>query len=470
MKGNELQMEKLTAADVARMTGGRLVHGDALTECVGADVDSRRIKKDWIFFAVKGPQNDGHGFIDSAVANGASVIVIERPYETLSLFPEAEKAAFIEVISSERALGALALAYRKRFECPFVGVTGSVGKTTTKEMIYAVLSARYDVLKSEGNFNSETGLPLSLLNMDSKKGAAVLEMGMDAAGEIDYLTRIARPGVAVITNIGVSHIEALGSRKNILKAKLEIENGLGADGTMVLNADDDMLYPASGTLSLPVILYGIENKAAAYRAENVRRLEDGTAFRVVTPYGSFDAKISAFGNHNVLNALAAVVAGYLCGLETDEIIKGLASYKNEKMRQSIYSFEGVTIMEDCYNASPSSMKAAFDVMSERPESPKVALLGDMLELGPDSPKYHFDVGAAAAKVFDAVICYGENGKYISDGANSVKKGVSRHYADKNAAVKDVIDSMKRGGAVLFKASRGMRAEDCLAAFKEGWKK
>ncbi|MBQ2945770.1 MAG: UDP-N-acetylmuramoyl-tripeptide--D-alanyl-D-alanine ligase [Clostridia bacterium] len=461
-------MEKLTAAEIAKMTGGKIVCGNELTECVAAEIDSRRVTPHCVFFAIKGQTTDGHLYIDSAIEKGAEIIVIERPLSELSL-KNAENAVFIEVISSERALGALALAYRSRYEIPFVGVTGSVGKTTTKEMIYAVLSAKYNVLKSEGNYNSETGLPLSVLNLTKKHTASVLEMGMDAAGEIDYLTRIAKPAVAVITNIGVSHIETLGSRKNILKAKLEIENGLGADGTLVLNADDDMLFGVAGSLSHPIIYYGIENPCAGYRAENIRYLADKTVFTVVTPYESFEAEIKAFGKHNVLNALAAAVAGYLTGLTTAEIIKGLSNFVGEKMRQSIYEINGVTVMEDCYNASPDSMRAAFDVIKRRNEKRKTAILADMLELGEKSPEYHFKTGVEAAKVFDTVICYGEMAKNTVNGANSVKQGCAFHCESSEQAAKMLIEKSQKGDIILFKASRGMKAEECIAKFKEGWK-
>ncbi len=460
-------MEKLTAQEIAKMTGGKIVSGNPLAECISAEIDSRRVTAHSMFFAIKGSTTDGHIYIDAAIEKGAKIIVIEKPFSELSL-QRASEATFIEVISSERALGALALAYRLRYEIPVVGVTGSVGKTTTKEMIYAVMSASHSVLKSEGNYNSETGLPLSVLNLSENHTAAVLEMGMDAAGEIDYLTRIARPAVAVITNIGVSHIETLGSRKNILKAKLEIENGLGADGTLVLNADDDMLWSVAGNLSHPIIYYGIENELASYRAENIRYLADKTVFTVVTPYEKFEAEIKAFGKHNVLNALAATVAGYLTGLTTEEIIKGLFEFKGEKMRQNIYDYEGVTLMEDCYNASPDSMKAAFDVVSRRPEDLKIALLADMLELGEKSPEYHFKTGAEAAKVFDKIICYGEMAKNIADGANSVKPCAVWVEKSFDAAAA-LCESAKKGAIILFKASRGMKAEETVEKFKEGWK-
>lgn len=461
-------MEKLTAIEIAKLTGGKIVCGNPLSECVSAEIDSRRVTPDSVFFAIRGSVTDGHIYIDAAIEKGAAVIVIEKPFSELEL-RNGEKATFIEVISSERALGALALGYRLRYEIPVVGVTGSVGKTTTKEMIYAVMSEGHSVLKSEGNYNSETGLPLSVLNLTADHTAAVLEMGMDAAGEIDYLTKIAKPAVAVITNIGVSHIEALGSRKNILKAKLEIENGLGADGTLVLNADDDMLWSVAGTLAHPVIYYGIENELASYRAENIRYLSDKTVFTVKTPYEEFEAEIKAFGKHNVLNALAATVAGYLTGLTTVEIIKGLSNFVGEKMRQNIYEFKGVTLMEDCYNASPDSMRAAFDVISKRSEAPKIALLADMLELGEKSPEYHFKTGAEAAKTFDKIICYGEMAKNIADGANSVKEASAVWFKTPLEAAAELCETATDGAMILFKASRGMKAEEIIEKFKEGWK-
>ncbi len=463
-------MERLTAIEIAKMTGGKLVFGNPLTECVNAEIDSRRVKEEFVFFAIKGSVTDGHLFIESAVSNGATVIVIEKPFETLNLSNKAKEAAYIEVLSGERALGALALAYRIQYQIPIIGVTGSVGKTTTKEMIYAVMSEKCKTLKSEGNFNSETGLPISVLKITNEDKAAVLEMGMDAAGEIDYLTKIARPTVGVITNIGISHIETLGSRKNILKAKLEIQNGLGADGTMVLNADDEMLFNAGELIMHPAIYYGIENKKASYRAENIRYYDDKTEFTVVTPYEKFEAAINAPGKHNVLNALAATVAGYLSGLTTKEIVKGLLAFKTEKMRQTIYKFEDFTVMEDCYNASPDSMNAAFEVIKNRKEKRKIAVLADMLELGDETEKHHFETGKNAANALDKIICYGSLGEKIAEGANSVKEGVAVFVKTSDEAAKLLAETVLAGDVILFKASRGMKAEECIIKFKESVKK
>ena len=304
-------MEMMTASAVAQMIGGTVISGDHTIEADNGAIDSRNVTNNSIFFAIPGTKCDGHDFINNAVNAGAKIIVVEKKLEELILDENAKKATYIKVISSMRALASMASAYRNKFDIPVVGITGSVGKTTTKEMVYSVLSAKYKTLKSEGNYNSETGLPLSILNLNRDYKTAVFEMGMDQMGEIDFLTRIARPYIGIITNIGVSHIEILGSQKNILRAKLEIENGLMDDGTMILNADDDYLYSVKNNLKHPIIYYGIENADAEYRAENIKVGDKTTEFDVITPYGRFSAKINAMGKHNVFNALAAIITGFL---------------------------------------------------------------------------------------------------------------------------------------------------------------
>ncbi|MDF2567779.1 MAG: murF, partial [Oscillospiraceae bacterium] len=343
------------------------------------------------------------------------------------------------------------------------GITGSVGKTSTKEMIYYVLSQKYKTLKTQGNLNNEIGLPMTLLNLDRSYQAAVIEMGMSNRGEISRLSLTACPNIGVITNIGVSHIENLGSRENILKAKLEILDGIIDDSPIVLNADDDMLSTVDEFLQREIIFYGINNPEADIRAVDIVQQNMTTEFDIVYYGNKVKARIPAIGIHNVYNALAAFCVGLIGEVDVADIIKGIASYKPAGMRQNVVVKEGVTVIEDCYNASPDSMKAALNVLSEiDTQGKRFAVLGDMLELGEVSEKLHFDVGVLASESkADVLVCYGEQARHIAQGA--VSNGMTNVLAfdDKEDVSNYLKQNVKFGDAVLFKASRGMKLEEVI---------
>ncbi len=449
-------MRELTAEYAANICGGKIIcgKGDAVFNSIC--IDSRDGIPGALFVALIGETTDGHKYIDSAVKNGCTVVLSQREVTCTS--------CVILVDDTLKAFHKIAAAYRALFSAKAVGITGSVGKTTTKEFIYAVLNGKYNTLKSQGNFNSETGMPLTAFNLTDEHEMAVFEMGMDAKGEIAALTKIARPDIAVITNIGVMHIEHLGSRKNILMAKLEIERGLRRSGIMVLNGDDDMLWGVRDKLKHKIVYYGIDNKEALYRAENIAFGSGVTTFDMITPVGNVSAKIYTEGRHNVLNALAAVVVGLYSGISLNDCVKYLLDFQNTGMRQNIYGYNGVTIIEDCYNAGPDSMKAALEILKTKPQN-RIAVLSDMLELGKDSPKYHTEIGEKCAQCADKLIAYGPLSEYICKGAKEGGMTDIFYCKDSTDAAGKLFEIAAENDTVLFKGSHGMHVEEVLEKYK-----
>ncbi len=443
-------MEKLTLKQISDAVGGRCEYfGEVSSVCT----DTRNIKPGCLFVALKGERFDGHDYIPRAFELGAAAAMSSV---------EVDCGPAVYVSDTREALLRLAGYYRTLFDLTLVGVTGSVGKTSTKEMVGAVLGQRYHTLKTQGNLNNDIGLPLTLLNIDKTCQAAVIEMGMSQLGEISRLSKAARPNIGIITNIGVSHIETLGSRENILKAKLEIVDGLAPDAPLLLNADDDMLQNVQYMIDRDIIYYGIDSDSAAVRAVNIRQSGMDTEFDIVYWGKTVHAKIPIIGKHNVWNALAAFTVGLLCDMPQEECVEGLLRYQSTGMRQNTVSYGGITVIEDCYNASPDSMRAALDVLSATPtQRRRIAVLGDMLELGERAPEYHREVGAVAADLgLDIVVCYGENSRYILDEVQA--KGIyGVHFTQPEKVVEYLKGVVAKGDTILFKGSRGMRMEDII---------
>ena len=434
--------------------------------------DSRDTESGSLFVAIKGDRFDGNDFIKQAIARGAEAVVAERmPFG----MDPGEEERVILVKDSVAALGKLAKAYKERI-CPkTIAVTGSVGKTTTKEFIYAVCASKYLTHKSDGNFNNEIGMPLSLLSMPETTQVCVLEMGMSQAGEIARMTRVAEPDIAVITNIGNSHIENLGSRENICRAKLEIVEGMSEKGCVILNADEPMLFAQKGKLKQKIIFVSMSNPQADYRALNIREYEDNTDFdlvaggRVVT-----NIHIPTIGLHNVFDAAFAFALGEQIGLSDDDIKRGLASFRNTGMRQNIYEYNGYTLIEDCYNAGPESMKAAVDVLiklAEKNGVSSVAVLGDMRELGDYSKQLHMEIGRiVASKRVTNLVTFGREAENIALGAiNHAYKpdniSINNNIENPAGAARAIYELAGKGDAILFKASRAVRLERVIEEFK-----
>lgn len=460
-------MEKISLGFILNATGGRLGRESYNIKVSGVSIDTRTVKHGDLFIAIRGDKFDGHDFIKKAFELGAFAAIAERPVENVC-------CPVIIVKDTRAALLHLAQNYRMNFDIPVVGVTGSVGKTSTKDAIYSVLSQKYKTHRNEGNRNNEIGMPMSVFGLDRAHGAAVFEMGMSGFGEISRLSRVAAPDVGVITNIGVSHIGKLGSRENIMKAKLEIIDGMKADGELILNGDDDMLRSfigeAKGKLPIKVTSYGLKSRDGIY-ADNIVSNAMGSDFDIHFLGGIVHAHMPVPGEHNIYNALAAFCVGQKLHVDPSAAVAGLAAYKPTGMRQEITNICGVTFIEDCYNASPDSMNAAFNVMRTVKKGRSIAVLADMLELGNESSQAHKDVGASAAESgVNLLLSYGDYAKDLCEGFNSAKNGgESCFFEDKQSLIKAITDLLHEGDTVLFKASRGMKLEEVAKAVYEGWK-
>ena len=421
--------------------------------------DSREVCPGCIFVAFPGEKFDGHDFAAKALEEGALCVVLNHPVEGVP----AEKA----VISpdSYHAMMVMGANYRSQFHPKVVGVTGSVGKTTTKQMTYAAIAGFGSTIKTEGNQNNELGLPRTMFRIGKETQYAVVEMGMSHAGEIERLSKCARPDVGIITCIAVSHIGNLGSQENICKAKLEICAGLPEGAPLVLNGDDPFLRKAVLPDHVRPVWFSLGDENADVCALSIQQDEKGMSF-VLEDHeeGTFLVKIPAMGRHNVANALAAYCAATRLGLNARRVIAGLADFEQTGMRQKVVHARGVDVIEDCYNANPDSMKAALAMFREYPCKRRFALLGDMLELGDISRAAHEEVGRQAVEnKVDYLVTYGEQAKRIA--VVAAAKGLPTLHADTYAqAAEALLNKMQPGDALLVKASRGMALEKVLEIF------
>lgn len=421
--------------------------------------DSRKVAPGCVFVCFPGERVDGHTFAAAAYKNGAEYIIANHPVDGVP----AERTVL--VADSARAMIRMASNYRMLFNPKMIGVTGSVGKTTTKEFCYAVLSAFGNTLKTEGNQNNDIGVPNTLFRLDNDTEYAVVEMGMDHTGEIERLTRCTRPSAGIITMIGVSHLENLGTRENILKAKMEICVGLPDSAPLALNADNDLLPTAQVPARLQAVWFGIDAENVDVRATDITTGTDGTTFKIVDKaYGTFNSFIPTAGVHTVYDALAAYAAATRLGLDAARCAAALATYQTTGMRQHIVEKGGVTFVEDCYNASPDSMKAALSVLKALPNARKIALLGDMLELGDASEDGHRHTGEWAADAgVEAVIAYGPRSEAMAQAAR--ERGVTTVHCQTAEEVLQYLRQFVRpGDAVLAKASHAMGLEQLLQDF------
>lgn len=444
-------MKNLTLKEIAAAVGGECTDNAVIS---GVCIDSRLAAEGLIYIAIKGENFDGHIFTKSAIENGAAAAMISHDVDC--------DGKFVIVPDTRKALIDLARWLRRTFDIPVVGLTGSVGKTTTKEMTWAVLSEKFNTIKTEGNLNNDIGLPRTLLRLEADTEAAVIEMGMSNAGEISVLSQTAEPTIAIISNIGVSHMESLGSRENILKAKLEILDGLRAGCPLMLNGDDPYLMSAKVT-GHPVYYYGIDNPSCDYRAVDIEQHDDETSFTVVYDGGKTQKiVIPTIGIHNVYNALAAFGTGMQLGVTPEQAAAGLLKYVPSGMRQRMKTVGGIKFIEDCYNASPDSQRAALKMLSGINAERKIAVLGDMLELGAISEDAHRDAGLLAKKNrIDVLMTYGQNSLATAESAVQCGVPVVRSFLDKAELADALFEELRPGDAVLFKASRGMALEDVI---------
>ncbi len=469
----KLGMHPMTLKQAAAYCGGELYDftGSAGIEFSYICTDSREADKDTMFVAIRGERVDGHDYIGQVIEAGCRCILCE--YVPQDIQARVVGAAVVE--DSVAAFCQLAKSYRiekfgDRDPMKTVAITGSVGKTTTKEMVAAVLRRELNLYAAQGNFNSEIGMPMSLMQAGAHHRAAVLEMGMSARGEISRMSRTACPTVAVITNVGTSHLEHLGTRENIAAAKLEVADGLKHGGYLLLNADEPLLADryAEGRRTVYI---GIDNPNADVRAENIRYTEDGyTVFDLHTKHEvRADVRVPALGRHMVMAAMFAAVTGKIFHLSDAQIRAGILDYTGMPMRQQIERVGGVTLLCDCYNASPESMRAAMDALCAlRADGRRVAVLGDMLELGENTACLHEKVGARAAEALDVLITVGELGAHIAKGAMEAGGCEVLSFTGEQAkeqAAAQLCALLAKGDALLLKASRGVKLEQVYEIVK-----
>ncbi|HHW41550.1 MAG TPA: UDP-N-acetylmuramoyl-tripeptide--D-alanyl-D-alanine ligase [Syntrophomonadaceae bacterium] len=458
-------MEPLQIDDVIRAVDGLLVSGNPKGEVTGVAIDSRAVEPGQLFFAFQGSRVDGHGFIGEALQRGAIGAVISKPVLVATDRP------LIRVRDTCRALQDLARYYRNLFRVPVVAVTGSVGKTTTKDLIAGVLSRRFSVLKTRGNYNNEIGLPLTLLQLTRRHEVAVLEMAMRGRGEIAALCRIGSPQVGVITCIGRTHLERLGSQEAIARAKGELLDALPPEGCAVLNAGDPWQIRLRERVKSRVLYYG-ESENCDVRALEVRLLGlEGATFMLRTPLGDAPCHLPFPGRHNVLNALAAAAVGHWFGLTPQEIAAGLASASMTGMRLEVKKgIRGSRIIDDSYNASPDSVKAALRLLAQVPDKTRaVAVLGDMYELGTETVPGHREVGKAAAELkIDCLCTVGELAREIAFGACSagMSPDLIHVFENRSQALEFLKSYLEEGDLVLIKGSRGIKMEEVSSALTE----
>ena len=450
-------MGRITLAQAAQWCGGSVDPKYKDVTFLGANNDSRKIEKDQLFVALQG-ERDGHDFIPKALGNGAAAVLCTHADGD---FPA------IVVEDTRLALGDIARGERQRLGMKVVGITGSVGKSTTKEMVSAVLNSTYKVSKTPANHNNDIGMPMAILAMPEDTEVAVLEMGMNHFREIAYLTAIGKPDLAVIINIGTMHIEHLGSMEGILKAKLEILEGMPADGTIILNGDDTLLWNQREELKGRVQYFGVQNPEADVTGTDVNQRADILSLTANAAGKKIPVAMALEGEHYVLDALAAVTVGMQMDITPENIAKSLSAFRNMEGRQEIYEKNGFTIISDCYNAGPESMTAALSVLGNR-AGRRVAVLGDMLELGKCTDAEHYKIGRVAAEKADVLLAYGDHSLRLLYGAitGGMSQDKARAFTDKQKLVQALKQMAKPGDVLLFKGSRGMRMEEVLEKFLE----
>lgn len=440
-------MKTITVKQIAQFCGAEAqLDGEILK----ISTDSRDIDENTLFIALVGERFDAHDFVDDVLSKGAKAVVCSKNV--------GDDPRILYVEDTGKALLDIAHGYRKLFNIPFIGLTGSVGKTTSKGMIYAVVKKKFDTLRTAGNLNNEIGVPKTLFCLEENHEAAVIEMGMNHFEEISRISRAVEPSIACITNVGTAHIENLGSREGILKAKCEILDGMAKGSTLIVNGDNDMLATIDRD-DYKIVRFGIDGTNLDMRAEDISSDAFGSTFTAVYKNEKATVFVPSVGLHNVYNAMCAMCVGVELGYTLEEAASGIRDFEPEGMRQKITEINNITFIEDCYNANLDSMKASLDALKTICKGKSYAVLGDMLELGDFAEQAHRQVGEKAASVgCEYVITYGALSKFIADEAE--KNGCkAKTFEDKEKMAEFLYENVKEGDAVLFKGSRGMRMEE-----------
>ena len=448
-------MKKFTLGEIAESCGGKFVglDSDKNIEITSVERDSSQIKDGSLFLAIKGERVDGHDYIEKCFAAGAVCAVCEKT-------PVNAEKPYILVDSTLEAVKKIAKAYRQKFDIPVVGVSGSVGKTSTKEMLYAVLSQKFKTHKTQGNLNNELGVPLTLLSMPEDTQAAVIEMGISDFGEMTRLSEMVQPTICVLTIIGCCHLENLGDRDGVLKAKTEMFKNAAENAEYILNGDDDKLYSVTEVNGKKPIYFGFAGDNDYYAEDIENNGEGGIYCTLCFENTRLNVNIPAIGSYMVSNALAAVAAGRLLGLSDEQLINGVQSYKTVGSRANVINTGKIRIIDDCYNANPTSVKASLDTLVNF-SGRKVAILGDMKELGTEELKLHYETGKYAKdKGVDLVIAAGPLAKELAKGADG-------EWFESVEQVKSAIPALiNKGDTVLVKASHSMHFEEIVDFLKE----
>lgn len=478
-------MKSIKAVTLAEAVGGKLLSGNGELLITSVSTNSKEIQPGALFVPIIGERVDAHSFIGMALENGAVATFTQREIKTYQ-----EGKAYIQVTDTLRALQLAAAYYRSQFSMPLIGITGSVGKTTTKEMIAAALSTRKKVLKTKGNMNSQVGLPLMMFELEEDMDVAVIEMGMSEVGEMHRLSIVAKPDMAVMTNIGVSHIGQLGSKENIRKEKLNIIDEFAGDNPIYVNGDDALLGEIKDFVDMArqgkevprelfdgdtckklgeiqVVEFGTSEKCM-YHGEDIKTVGENTHFTYVSESGREEVVLSVLGNHNVNNAVVALAIAEKLGIQPSVAKEGLAEYQPIDKRGQVFESNGVKIVDDTYNASPDSMKSGADMLLAMQDlNRKILVLADVLELGEVSRECHYEVGISLAmKQLDAVICVGTEAKAICEGIKDNTSAIlTRHFENKEQAIVFLKEYVKEGDGILVKGSRGMHMEEVVEALK-----
>ena len=462
-------MKKIFIKDIIKVTNGKLLTGNLEDECIDFSKDTREIKKDDTFVGIKGERFNSNLLYKDALNKGAKTCIlqgVEIPKEDLEKYKDKN---IIIVDNTIEAIGKIAGYKRSLYDIPVIAVTGSVGKTSTKDIIASVVAQKFNVLKTQGNLNNDIGLPFTILGL-KEHTALVVEMGMNHFGEIDYLTNIAKPNIAVITNIGTTHIGNLGSRENILKAKLEILNGLQENGTVIINNDTDLLNKwAKADINYKKITYGIEEKSNIM-AFNTLIKESYSTYNTVINENKYDIEVPISGKHFIYNSLSSIAVGVALDIDMKLIQKGIKEFELTKKRMDLQKIENnITVINDSYNASYDSMKAALEYLGEIKGNKKIAVLGDMLELGEYSEKLHRLVGKEVVKNnIDILITVGKKSEYIA------KEAKKENMSDDNIflcttnqeAYNILKNKMEENDIVLLKASNALNLSEILEMLKK----
>lgn len=455
-------MKKITVREIIKATGAQMIAlGDmeaALNKEIGyITQDSRETKEGVLFVARIGEVRDGHDFLPQCFENGVTACLSQK------VVAPKNGAVLLLVPDTGKALLDLTAYYRDLFDIPYVGVTGSVGKTTTKDMIASVLSQKYNTLWTAGNYNNEVGVPLTMFRIEEEHEAAVIEMGMNHFGEIDRIAKAVRPHIGVISNVGVAHIEHLGSREGILKAKCEMLGPMDESGVAILNADNDMLQTLEGKLPQRTVWFGIENKKDFYADEIEQIGLEKTACTIHTPIGNIRVDVPIPGVHMVLNALSAAAVGVELGLTLEQVKTGIEGFQATKNRMSIEKTkDGITVLNDVYNSNPVSCKASIDILAGA-AGRKIAMLGYMGELGEYEEAGHREVGIhAAEKGIDLLFCVGLCCEHMADAAKQAGMQEVYYMETQEEFWEKGIPMLKEGDTILIKASRSREFEKTVA--------